>query len=208
MTKSEWDKMIAGELYRGFDPELASLRERARDLMRQFNASPGGTPANLSERLLILKQLLGGFDAADPPFIEPPFAVDYGSNIYLGKDIYINFNCCFLDCNTIRIGDRCLFGPNVQLYPPGHPLDAHVRKGTKGPEFAHPITIGNDCWFGGSVIVLGGVTIGDGVVVGAGSVVTKDVESFVVVAGNPARIIRRLDPPNSVQDSKQTTSKS
>ena len=109
------------------------------------------------------------------------------------QDFYANFNCCFLESNKVTFGDRCLLGPNVHLYCPGHPLDAVDRNGLRGKEFAKPITVGNDVWIGGGVIILPGVTIGDGVTVGAGSVVTKDVESFTVVAGNPAKVIKRLE---------------
>lgn len=104
----------------------------------------------------------------------------------------MNFGCCILDCAKVKIGDRVLFGPNVQLYGPGHPLDPVIRNGVNGPEFRLPITIGNDVWLGGGAIILPGVTIGDGSVVGAGAVVTKDVEPMVVVAGNPAKVVKRI----------------
>ncbi|PNW77847.1 hypothetical protein CHLRE_10g454150v5 [Chlamydomonas reinhardtii] len=133
-------------------------------------------------------------DAASPPFIEPPFRCDYGYNITVGSDVYMNFNCCVLDCNKVTIGSRVLFGPNVQIYTAAHPLAGSLRNGTKGPEYALPISIGDDVWVGGGAIVLPGVSIGNGSVVGAGAVVTRNVEPYTVVAGNPARLVRRLNP--------------
>ncbi|KAG2431722.1 hypothetical protein HXX76_009218 [Chlamydomonas incerta] len=148
----------------------------------------------MESRTRVLAQLLGGLDASNPPFIEPPFRCDYGYNITMGSDVYLNFNCCILDCNKVTIGSRVLFGPNVQVYAAAHPLDGHVRNGTKGPEYALPISIGDDVWVGGGAIILPGVSVGSGSVVGAGSVVTRNVEPFTVVAGNPARLVRRLKP--------------
>ena len=112
----------------------------------------------------------------------------------LGKGVYINFNCTFLDTCLITIGARTLIGPNCSFFAATHPLDPFLRNGINGPELGSPITVGEDCWFGGNVIVCPGVTIGRGVTVGAGSVVTKDVPAFHVVAGNPARIIKKIEP--------------
>jgi|SRR6187402_3409492 len=112
----------------------------------------------------------------------------------LGKGVYINFNCTFLDTCVITIGARTLIGPNCSFFTAAHPLDPFLRNGIKGPELGSPINIGEDCWFGGNVTVCPGITIGRGVTVGAGSVVTKDVPAFHVVAGNPARIIRKIEP--------------
>lgn len=111
----------------------------------------------------------------------------------LGKGVYINFNCTFLDTCLITIGARTLIGPNCSFFAATHPLDPFLRNGIKGPELGAPITIGEDCWFGGNVIVCPGVTIGRGCTIGAGSVVTKDVPEFHVAAGNPARIIRKIE---------------
>lgn len=146
----------------------------------------------------------------DEAYIDGPVKVDYGTNLRywahkticwenthslrLGKGVYINFNCTFLDTCVITIGARTLVGPGCSFYTASHPLDPFLRNGIQGPENGKPITIGEDCWFGGSVIVLPGVTIGRGVTVGAGSVVTKDVPPFHVVAGNPARIIKKIVP--------------
>jgi len=111
----------------------------------------------------------------------------------IGKGVYINFNCTFLDTCIISVGARTLIGPNCSFYAASHPLDPFLRNGTQGPELGAPINIGEDCWFGGNVIVLAGVTIGRGVTIGAGSVVTKDVPDFVVVAGNPARVLKKIE---------------
>eukprot|EP00878_Enallax_costatus_P018667 GHUV01019662.1.p1 GENE.GHUV01019662.1~~GHUV01019662.1.p1 ORF type:complete len:167 (-),score=12.99 GHUV01019662.1:417-917(-) len=148
----------------------------------------------------VLKELLGSMDDNDPPFIEPPFYCDYGYNIHMGSGAYMNFGCTVLDACKVTIGNRTLFGPNVQIYSATHPLEAHIRQGTKGPELGKPISIGDDCWIGGAVVVCPGVTIGNGCVVGAGAVVTKDVEPYTVVAGNPAKVIRRLEKPRDLKN--------
>lgn len=124
------------------------------------------------------------------------FFCDFGYNIHLGSNFYCNFNCVFLDCGPIRIGDRVLLGPAVQLYPVGHDIDPAARSGVHGLEHAKPIVIGDDVWIGGGAIVMQGITIGTGSTVAAGAVVTKDVEPYTVVAGSPARLIRRLPRPD------------
>lgn len=129
----------------------------------------------------------------DDPWVEPPLAMDYGYNVRLGKNVFINFNSVFLDTCLITIGDRTLVGPNVSFYSGTHPLDPVIRQGTRGPELGKEIHVGQDCWIGGNAMILPGVTIGRGCVVGAGSVVTKNVPDFTVVAGNPARAIRKIE---------------
>ena len=124
------------------------------------------------------------------------FMLLQGYNIHVGKQFYCNFSCAILDGNRVDIRDRVMFGPNVHLYCPFHPLDPVERNGLNGPEVTKPIKIGNDVWVGGGAIILPGVTIGDGCTIGAGSVVTKDVEAFTVVAGNPARFIKRVPKKN------------
>jgi acetyltransferase-like isoleucine patch superfamily enzyme len=132
--------------------------------------------------------------------------------IRIAPQVYINSNATFLDVCPITIGSRTLIGPNCSFFAATHPIDPFVRNGLNGPELGKPITIGEDCWFGGNVTVLPGVTIGRGVTVGAGSVVTKDVEDFVVVAGNPARVVKRLNVADKIkgegktQDSRYTMS--
>ena len=185
-TKSEKAKMLAGELYRSADPELVADTERAQRLVARYNA----TPAEATEaRMALLRRLCGS--VRDGAVIRPPFACDYGYNIRLGRNAFINFNCVFLDCAPIEIGDNLQMGPAVQVYTAAHPLEADVRR--SGLESARSIRIGHDVWIGGGAIILPGVTIGDRSVIGAGSVVVRDVPPAKVVAGNPARILRDLD---------------
>jgi maltose O-acetyltransferase len=183
-VKTELEKMLAGELYEALDPELTRRRERARELCWTLNATQETEQARRRE---LLEKLLGS--GGDTAWIQPPFFCDYGSNIYLGKKVYFNFNCVLLDVCEIRIGDCTLFGPAVQLYTATHPLNAAERRRA---EFAKPIEIGSDCWIGGAAVILPGVKIGSRSVIGAGSVVTRDIPSGVVAAGNPCRVIREL----------------
>jgi maltose O-acetyltransferase len=176
--------MVAGELYEPQDPELTHMRERARDLCWALNATKESETA---QRRQLLEQLLGS--GGDASWIQPPFFCDYGSNIYLGQRVYFNFNCVVLDVCEVRIGEFTMFGPSVQLYTATHPLNAAQRRKA---EFAKPIQIGSDCWIGGGAIVLPGVKIGDKTVIGAGSVVTRDIPSGVVAAGNPCRVLREI----------------
>eukprot|EP00877_Chromochloris_zofingiensis_P014377 jgi/Chrzof1/9193/Cz03g39110.t1 len=199
-TRSEKQKMLDGDLYYSFTPELAAERARARALLHKYNL---GIPYDdTAARTQLLKELLGSMDESDPPYIEAPFYCDYGYNVHIGPGSYMNFGCTVLDCNVVKIGARVLFAPNVQLYAATHPLSGHVRQGTKGPELAKPITIGDDVWVGGGAIILPGVTIGEHAVIGAGSVVTKHVPPYTVVAGNPAKVLKELDrdPPPQPQE--------
>jgi len=191
-TKSEKAKMLAGELYRSTDPELVADAERAQRLTAQYNAAPSEAT---EARMALLHRLCGSI--GDGAVIRPIFFCDYGYNIQLGRNAFINFNCVFLDCAPIEIGDNLQMGPAVQLYTAAHPLEADVRR--SGLEYARPIRIGNDVWIGGGAIILPGVTIGDRSVIGAGSVVVRDVPAAKVVAGNPARIIRALDGRNDME---------
>lgn len=138
------------------------------------------------------------------PWIEPPMVMDYGYNVRLGENVFINFHSVFLDTCLISVGSRTLVGPHVSFYSATHPLDPALRNGTQGPELGKEIHIGEDCWIGGNVSILPGVTIGRGSVVGAGSVVTKSVPDFTIVAGNPARVIRKvvtdMDPSQKTTD--------
>ena len=122
--------------------------------------------------------------------IEPPFFCDYGTNIELGDKVFFNFNCVILDVAKVTIGSNVMFGPAVQIYTATHPMDAEERR--SGLEFAKPVRIGNDVWLGGGVIVCPGVTIGDAAVIGAGSVVVRDIPAGVFAAGNPCRVIREI----------------
>jgi maltose O-acetyltransferase len=150
------------------------------------HSTPATTPTGATRRAL-LENLLG--TCGQDVFIQPPFHCDYGQNIHLGDKVYFNFNCVVLDVCEIRIGSYSLFGPSVQIYTATHPLDALERR---GKEFGKPVTIGSDVWVGGGAIICPGVTIGDRTVIGAGSVVTKDIPADVFAAGNPCRVIRQL----------------
>ncbi|MGU7584818.1 chorismate mutase [Enterococcus faecalis] len=182
--KTEKEKMIAGELYFANDQELVADRMFARSQSQIINQAES---AELRSQLL--KETFGR--TGKKIYMEPVINFDYGYNIFVGENFYANFNCTFLDVSTIEIGDNCMFAPNVQLYTATHPL--HPVKRNSGLEYAKPIKIGNNVWLGGGVIVTPGVTLGDNVVVGAGSVVTKSFPDNVVIAGNPARIIKTVE---------------
>ena len=179
---TEREKMLSGLPYDPGDPDLRDGRARAVGLTVAINAEP-----DRDRRSVLVNELVHAADGR--AVVMPGFFCDYGVNIHLGARAFFNANCVFLDCAEIRIGDNFQAGPGVQLLTPEHPLDAVARRGT---ETARPIVIGDDVWIGGGAIVLAGVTIGHRSVIGAGSVVTKDVPPDVVVVGNPARIVRRL----------------
>ena len=179
--RSEREKMLAGELYRP-DTELAALGVRARTLTARYSALP---PDARGAARALLAELLGGIGHGS--IIRPPFFCDYGSQITIGSGVFINFNCVFLDCAPIRIGDLTQIGPGVQIYTPDHPRDPELRR--EALESAHPVNIGANVWIGGNAIILPGVTIGDDAIIGVGSVVTRDVPAGATVAGNPARVM-------------------
>jgi len=138
----------------------------------------------------------------DEPWVEPPILFDYGTNIVLGPGVFLNVNTTIIDTCKVYIGARTMFGPNVSLYSGCHPLDPELRNGLKGPEFGKEIHVGEDCWIGGCAIILPGVKVGKGCVIGAGSVVTKDVPDYTVVAGNPARKIKDV-PRNTISEEER-----
>jgi maltose O-acetyltransferase len=176
--------MLAGELYDPLDPELVRARTRARDLCHDLNAT---RETQQEERRRILRELLGA--GGEYVWVEPPFYCDYGSNIRLGKKCFFNFNCVVLDVCPVLVGDYTLFGPAVQVYTATHPLDAELRRAR---EFGKPVEIGSDVWVGGGTIICPGVRIGARCIVGAGSVVTRDLPEGVFAAGNPCRVVREL----------------
>lgn len=182
---TEKEKMLAGELYNASDPGLVSERLRARELCHKLNALSPRAPE--SERAGLLVQLLG---AATNAYVTPPFYCDYGRNIELGSNVYLNFNCVILDVARVTVGNNVLFGPAVQVYTASHPMNAEERR--SGLEYGKPVTIGNDVWLGGGVILCPGVTIGERTVIGAGSVAVRDIPAGVFAAGNPCRVIREL----------------
>jgi maltose O-acetyltransferase len=183
--KTEKQKMLDGEFYNALDKELAEDRTKTRLLFKKLNDSEDN---EFEKRKEILTQLLP--NAGADLWVEPPFYCDYGFNIKIGDRVFFNFNCVVLDVAQVTIGSRTLFGPNVQIYAATHPLDYKQR--ASGLEFGKPVQIGDDVWVGGSVVICPGVTIGDRSVIGAGSVVTRDIPPDVFAAGNPCRVIRQL----------------
>jgi maltose O-acetyltransferase len=179
-------KMLSSDLYDPSDPTLAAEREQARALTRWYN---GTTADESGTRRRILEELLGS--TGERLQVEPPFRCDFGSNVRVGDDVFLNYDCVFLDVCRVILGDDCLFGPGVNVYTATHPLDPAER--ASGLEYGDPVAFGDDVWVGGRAVVTPGVTVGDNAVVGAGAVVTDDVPSDVVVAGNPARVVRKLD---------------
>jgi maltose O-acetyltransferase len=183
--KSEREKMLAGEPYVAADAELGELNMRAQLLLHAFNTSH---PSAVGQRREVIRSLFGAVGSNFD--VKQPFFCDYGSNIYAGDNLFINYDCVVLDCNVVRLGDNVLLGPKVQIYTAHHPLEPEARRTLV--EMASPVTIGDDVWVGGGVIVCPGVTVGDGSTVGAGSVVTRSIPSRVFAAGNPCRVIREL----------------
>ena len=182
---TEREKMLAGELYDPADPDLVAGRDRARDLCWALNAT---READVQERRRLLRELFGA--GGDSVWMQPPFFCDYGTNILLGERVFFNFNCVVLDVAQVTIGDFTLFGPSVQIYTAMHPMDPAARR---LHEYARPIEIGSDVWVGGAAVICPGVRIGSKSVIGAGSVVTRDVPEGVFAAGNPCRVIRPIE---------------
>jgi maltose O-acetyltransferase len=181
---TEKEKMLAGELYDPLDPALVQARDRARDLCQDLNAT---REKDQDARRRILVELFG--KGGESVWMQPPFFCDYGTNIMLGERVFFNFNCVVLDVCLVEIGDFTLFGPAVQIYTPMHPMNAELRR---KQEFGKPITIGSDVWVGGGAKICPGVKIGSKTVIGAGSVVTRDIPDGVFAAGNPCRVIREI----------------
>jgi maltose O-acetyltransferase len=184
VSRTERQKMLDGDLYDPLDPELVAARVRARDLCQALNAT-GETQQDERRRILQALFAAGGATV----WMQPPFFCDYGSNIALGERVFFNFNCVVLDVCRVRIGSFSLFGPAVQIYTPMHPMNAEQRR---REEFGKPVEIGSDVWVGGGAIILPGVRIGSRAVIGAGSVVTRDIPDDVFAAGNPCRVIREI----------------
>ncbi|KAF3032254.1 hypothetical protein E8E12_003447 [Didymella heteroderae] len=211
----EYERMISGMLYlHSFPsprtdthspsysapaPELARARYRARAFAHRFNTwfpdastdPDKGFDVLASERLKLLQGIIGHL-GDDEIFIEPPFNIDYGCNISLGKRFYANFNLTILDCSLVTIGDRCMFGPNVSIFAATHESEVQSRR--DNVEYGRPVVVGDDCWIGGNVVILPGVTIGRGCTIGAMSVVTKDIPEFSVAMGQPAKVVKKVSP--------------
>ena len=181
--RREYEKMIAGEIYRPQDSELRELAARSKEFQYRFNQEQDSV-----KRTAIIKEWFGS--TGENLAMKPDLVCDYGINIHLGENFYSNWNLTMLDVCPIRIGDNALLGPNCQFLTPLHPLDPVERN--SGIEYGAPITIGDNFWAGGGVTILPGVTLGDNVVVGASAVVTKSFGDNVVLAGNPAKIIKEI----------------
>jgi maltose O-acetyltransferase len=190
--KSERQKMLAGEFYDPMDAELVEGRARARDLCWSLNAS---REKEQDQRRTILTQLFGR--GGDTVWMQPPFFCDYGCNIELGERVFFNFNCVVLDVCSVRIGDFTLFGPGVQILTAMHPWNAEERR---KKEFGKPVEIGSDVWVGGGAIILPGIRIGDRSVIGAGSVVTRNIAEGVFAAGNPCQALRAVTEKDVLKD--------
>ncbi|BFZ53521.1 hypothetical protein PYCC9005_000546 [Savitreella phatthalungensis] len=222
----EWSKMCAGgQHYDCMVPSMVQARHDGKRIARMYNDTEGdpdniGPDRILELRTAILRRLVGSMpDAVDGQvstsgvaipscYIEPPIRVDYGCNIHLGSHTYANHGLMVLDCGDVFIGDRTVIGPNVEIYCAGHPIEVERRR--KFEEHGGRVVIGEDCWIGGRAVIVPGVTIGNGVTVAAGAVVTKDVPGNCVVAGTPARIIKRLEGfenPLDINDRAQEVTK-
>jgi maltose O-acetyltransferase len=186
---TEKAKMLAGLPYNPSDPTLSAERRRAQALCHELNTS---SPSEVARRTQVLHMLFGTPVTGS---ITPPFFCDYGYNIDLGENVYFNVNCVLLDVVRITVGNNTLLGPGVHIYAATHSMSPVHRK--TGLESGAPVTIQNDVWIGGGAIICPGVTIGRSSVIGAGSVVTKDIPSGVFAAGNPCRVIRDLEHPES-----------
>ena len=186
LLMTEKDKMLNGELYDAFfDKELADDRMMAKCLCHKYNSL---SPDKLLERKSLLKQLFG--KTKENFHIEQNFWCDYGYNIEIGENFYANHDCVMLDPAKIIFGDNVFVAPQCGFYTAGHPINVDERN--SGLEYAYPIIVGNNVWFGAHVSVMPGVTIGDNVVIGAGSVVTKDIPSNVVAVGNPCKVLHEI----------------
>jgi len=181
--KTEKEKMIDAEMYNPLDEVLVAERQHAHATAHELNLL---SPMDIEKKQQLVKKLLP--NTGENTYITPPIYCDYGYNVIAGKNFYTNFNCVFLDICKITIGDDVMLAPNVQIYAAGHPTDPVARY--SGFEFGKPVNIGDRVWIGGGVIILPGVNIGSDTVIGAGSVVTKDVPAGVVAAGNPCRVLR------------------
>lgn len=186
MLMTEKEKMLAGMLYdANYDNNLINERTKCKDLCHKYNNT---APSKIKRQQEIIKTLFGKSKGAFT--ITAPFWCDYGYNIEIGENFYTNHNCVILDAAKVTFGDNVFVAPNCGFYTAGHPLD--TKKRNKGLEYAYPITVGNNVWIGGGTQIMPGVTIGDNSVIGAGSIVTKDIPSDVIAVGNPCRVLRKI----------------
>ena len=193
---TEMEKMQQGLLYNAnYDPDLTRQRTLCKDICHAFNQLP---PSQKQQQDQLIQQLFG--KVGDGLYITAPFWCDYGYNIYVGKNFYTNHNCVILDCAPVRFGDNVFIGPNCVFSTAGHPLNTQQRN--QGLEYAYPITVGDNVWFGAGVTVLPGVTIGSDTVIGAGSLVNRDIPRGVVAAGSPCRVLRPITPQDKEKYAK------
>ena len=182
-----FDQLHSGELYDPGDADLMELQLRCLDRLYDFNAT---RPTELDKRAMLLREMFA--EIGEDCYIEPPLHSNWGGHfVHFGSRIYANFGLTLVDDTHIYVGDGCMFGPNVVIATAGHPVLPELR--ARGLQYNAPVHIGRNCWFGAGALVMPGVTIGDNTVVGAGSVVTKDIPDYGVAVGNPARVIRMLD---------------
>ena len=191
MMKTEWEKMQDCEIYNDFDQDLFNRRVEAKKLFRIYNRTEDDETDKRSDIMRRLFKAVG-----KNVWIEPDFRCEFGKNISIGDDVYINFGCVILDCGQVKIGNEVLIGPNVGIYDANHALDADERM--DGALLPGKVTIGNRVWIGGGTIILPNVTIGDDTVIGAGSIVTHDIPSGVVAVGNPCHVLREITDMDKV----------
>ena len=202
---TELEKMQKGMIYDPCEPTLKKQRSRAHILCQKYNNIK---ETNSKKRTKVINQLLPNKDSG--LYLQGPIYFDYGINTFFGKNFYANFNFTVLDCALVSIGDNVFVGPNVSIMTPMHPYlpterNLYINKyGIEtDKEYAKSIKIGNNCWIASDVVICGGVTIGDGCVIGAGSVVTRDIPSGVLAAGNPCRVIRKITEEDSIYLKKE-----
>lgn len=187
MDMTVWERMHSGELYDPGDPVVMEEQMRCMDLLYDFNRT---RPSEMEKRTALLKQMFA--EIGEDCYIEPPLHANWGGHhCHFGKRVYANFNLTLVDDTHIYVGDYCMIGPNVVIASAGHPLEPSLRQ--KGYQYNRPVHIGKNCWIAAGVLIMPGITIGDNVVIGAGSVVTKDLPDNVVAVGNPVRILREIN---------------
>ncbi|PPJ50536.1 hypothetical protein CBER1_05525 [Cercospora berteroae] len=196
----QYERMISGMLYDSFTPDLSKARHKVRKFCHNYNTTfPSGdddTPETLAKnRYEGLHSVLGR--VGEGAYLEPPFYLDYGCNTVIGDRFYSGFNFTILDCGLVTIGDRVMVGPNVSIFAATHETEVQSRR--DDVEYAKPVVIGSDCWIGGHVVILPGVTIGEGCTIAASSVVSKDIPPWSVAMGSPAKVVKKVTPLDPIK---------